>query len=159
LRSHGAWLAASWAENQRRVSKCAAATRLGLEATANASQFTSTGAFAMTQQKYMLIYRRGASSEPSFTPEQMQATLKQWTAWKEKFRDNVIDSGDALKPSGKVLKAGVLTDGPYVEAKEVLGGYSIIRAQSYEQAVEVASACPIAHRSDHQIEIRELAGF
>lgn len=115
----------------------------------------------MAQQKFMLIYRHNdnAATLITMTPEEMQTTMKKWDAWKQKFKDNVLDMGDGLKPSGRVLKAGVVTDGPYVEGKEVLGGYSIVGADSYERAVEVARECPILNVPSYSIEIRELAGY
>ena len=112
----------------------------------------------MTQQKYMLIYRRDESGSTTITPEQMQATIKLWDAWKQKFKE-VLDPGDGLKPGGRVLRAGLVTDGPYVEGKEVLGGYSIIGANSYEHALEVARACPITGMPAYCIEVREMAGY
>ena len=90
----------------------------------------------MSAQKYLLIYRNNAASaayQPS--PEEMQQMYAQWTAWKEKFKTEILDLGDALRPDGKVLKDGVVTDGPFIEAKEIMGGYSIVTAASWERAL------------------------
>src|SRR6266850_2086342 len=61
-----------------------------------------------------------------------------------------------LKPGGKVLATGSVTDGPFAEAKEIVGGFSIISADSYERAVAVAKECPIVHMPGSKIEIREM---
>ncbi|MDA7950171.1 MAG: YciI family protein [Pirellulaceae bacterium] len=112
-------------------------------------------------QKYMLIYRgpaEAANQMPS--PEEMEAIFKQWNAWKEEFKASILDMGDGLKPEGRVLQSdGSVTDGPYIEAKEVLGGFSIVQAESYEGALEIARACPIRHEPGSTVEIRELFGF
>ncbi len=114
----------------------------------------------MTTQKYLFIYRgpsRQNSSPPS--PEAMQQMFAAWNGWKEKFKANVLEVGDGLKPSGKILSKGSVTDGPFIESKELVGGFSIISASSYEQALEVAKACPVTHDGETKIEIREMMGF
>lgn len=83
----------------------------------------------------------------------------QWRAWKEKFKNQVVDVGDGLKHTGRVLKAGQVTDGPFPEAKEIVGGYSIVAAESYDHALEVAKECPITLMPGGSIEIREMMGF
>ncbi len=111
--------------------------------------------------KYLLLYRSpeaNAKHQPS--PEEMQGMFKAWDAWKEKFKDNIVDQGDGLKPDGRVLgPKNEIIDGPFVEAKEVMGGFSIISAADFEQALTVARECPVRQIPGNSIEIRELAGF
>lgn len=110
--------------------------------------------------KYLFLYRTPANQpERQPSPEEMQAMFAQWDVWKSKFKTNVVDVGDGLKPGGRVWKAGATTDGPFVEAKEVMGGYSIIQAADYAEAARVAAECPITYIPGASIEIRELAGF
>jgi hypothetical protein len=114
----------------------------------------------MSQQKYLFIYRNSASTpqdQPS--PQDMQAMMDAWNGWKNRFKANIVDVGDGLKATGKVLRDGVLSDGPFVESKEILGGFSIVQADSYEQAIEVARACPFTRRPSYNIEIREMKGY
>lgn len=115
----------------------------------------------MANRKFMFIYpdslNEQRTHEPS--PAELQEMFARWQAWKTKFKENIVDMGDALKPGGKVLAAGVVTDGPYPESKEVVGGYSIVSASSYEHAVEIARECPITRMPNARIEIRELAGY
>lgn len=113
-----------------------------------------------TTPKFLYLYRTPADApkEPP-SPEQMQEMFRQWNAWKEKFSKEIMDVGDGLKPGGAVYKAGSVTDGPFVEAKEVMGGYSIVQAQSLSRAVEIAKECPINAIPGASIEVRELAGF
>lgn len=111
----------------------------------------------MTQ--YLFIYHNPPGPDRQPSPEEMQQMFAQWKAWKEKWKANVVSVGDGLKRGGRILKDGKVTDGPAVEAKEIVGGFSLIQAESYEQAVEVARECPIVHMPNSVIEIREMMGF
>lgn len=109
--------------------------------------------------KFLFIYRDSAEAQPRPSPEEMQEFLALWGKWFEQFPLAIVDGGDALLPTGKVLRAGgVVTDGPYVEAKEMIGGYSVIEAADYDQALAVARGCPIAMVGG-AIEIRQFAGL
>jgi hypothetical protein len=109
--------------------------------------------------KFMFVYRDSATPKAPPSPEEMQGFLAMWGDWFKKFGAAILDGGDGLKPTGKVLKAGgVVSDGPYVESKEVIGGYSVVQADTYEGAVAIAKECPIA-KVGGTIEIREFAGY
>ncbi|MBS2017724.1 MAG: hypothetical protein JST00_32905 [Deltaproteobacteria bacterium] len=109
--------------------------------------------------KYLFLYRNPPGPERQPSPAEMQEMLKQWGAWKEKFKAHVLDMGDGLKPGGKLLADGKVTDGPFTEGKEIIGGFSIVQAESYEKALEVARQCPIVFMPNAVIEIREMMGF
>jgi hypothetical protein len=112
-----------------------------------------------TMAKFMLIYRDPAQPAAPPSPEEMQAFLGLWGEWFQKFDGKIVDGGDALKPGGRVLKAGgIVTDGAFVEVKEVIGGYSVVQADDYDGAVAIAKECPIA-KFGGAIEIREFAGY
>jgi hypothetical protein len=60
---------------------------------------------AMSQQKYLFIYRNSASaSQEQPSPQQMQAMMDAWNGWKNQFKANIVDVGDGLKTTGKVLR-------------------------------------------------------
>jgi hypothetical protein len=88
----------------------------------------------------------------------MQEMFAVWKAWMEKFKSQVVDMGAKLKPSGKVLSDSKVMDGPLIEAKEVVGGYMIVTADSYEAALEMAREMFDMMGPGTRIEIRELAG-
>jgi hypothetical protein len=88
----------------------------------------------------------------------MQEMYAAWNAWKEKFKDRILDMGAKLKPTGRVVGASGVTDGPYVEGKEVVGGFMIVAAETYEHALELAKEMP-GMKSGAQIEIREMEVF
>ena len=104
--------------------------------------------------KYLLIFRESADSSAKPSPEEMQALGAAWGAWMQKFNSAIV-TGDGLKRSGRVLKAGIVTDGPYVETKEIIASFTIIQADNYDAALAIVRECP----PGHVIEIREMMGF
>jgi hypothetical protein len=88
----------------------------------------------------------------------MQQMFAAYNAWKEKFKDAIFDMGDKLKSEGRVVTASSVADGPFVEVKEVVGGYMIVSAETYDGAVEVVRACPAVHAPGASLEIREMTG-
>jgi hypothetical protein len=109
--------------------------------------------------KYLLLYRNPPGPDRQPSPEEMQQMFAQWNAWKATWKANVVDVGDGLKHGGKLLKEGKVTDGPLTEAKEIIGGFSIVQAETIQQALDVARECPIVFMPGATIEIREMMGF
>jgi hypothetical protein len=105
--------------------------------------------------KFLVIYREPTEKRAKPSPEEMQALGAAWGNWMQKFSSAIVPGGDGLKHTGRVLKAGLVTDGPYVEAKEIIVSFTIIQADDYDAAVAIARACP----PGHTIEIREFAGY
>ena len=96
-------------------------------------------------KEYMMIFRnekKEGGEKPS--AEQMQAVMKQWQNWiggiaakgNYSSTNRLISEGKTIKPNK------VVTDGPYVEAKEMIGGYLVVKANSLDEAVEMAKSCP-----------------
>ena len=105
--------------------------------------------------KFLFVYRESTEKRAKPSPEEMQTLGGQWYAWMQKFSASILPGGDGLKPSGRLVKAGIVTDGPYVEAKEVIVSFALIQADNYDAAVAIARECP----PGHTIEIRALAGY
>ena len=106
--------------------------------------------------KYLCIQRSqpgGKREKPS--PAQMQEMYAVFNAWKDKFRQNIVDMGGRLG-GGKVVTSEGATDGPFVEAKEVVGGFMIISAASLEEAMQVARECPGVVMPGSSVEVREI---
>jgi hypothetical protein len=109
--------------------------------------------------EFLLIFRRDyktADTQPS--PEQLQKMMKEWQNWMGNIaaQNKLSNSGNRLSDEGKVVKPGSLvTDGPYVEIKEAIGGYIIIRAESLEEAAEISKGCPIL-KVGGNVEIRTI---
>ena len=112
----------------------------------------------MPNRKYLCLHRRVPGERQQPSPAQMQEMQTVFNAWKEKYKANILDMGGGLKPGGKVLTASGVTDGPFTEAKEIVGGYMLVSAESYDRALEVARESPGLMMPGSSIEIRELAG-
>jgi hypothetical protein len=95
-------------------------------------------------EKFMLIFHGVEPANQS--PEQMQAHMGRWMAWIDKLaKTEQYVSGEPLLPGGKLVsgKAGkTVTDGPYTEGKEVVGGFFIIKAKDLDEAVAISKECP-----------------
>ena len=109
--------------------------------------------------KYLLLLR-DTGTYPDLSPEAMQAVLQRYIDWTRGLatRGVLVDASKLHDSSGRIVRRGgsqpVVTDGPYVEGKEIIGGYYVVQAGSYEDTVTLASDCP--HLDFGSIEIREL---
>lgn len=110
----------------------------------------------MPMQRYLFIRRSSAAAQERPARAQQQEMHAAFSAWQEKFKANIVDMGGRLKPGGKVVRASGVTDGPFTEAKELVGGFMIVSADSYERALEVAREMP-GWMPSASIEIREIA--
>ncbi len=109
--------------------------------------------------KFLFVYRNNTEDMCQPSPEEMQEVMAQWGGWFEKLGAAIVDGGDGLLPDGKTLASdGTVTDGPFMEAKELVGGYSILQADSIEEAAEHAKGCPVLANGG-SVEIRQLAGY
>ena len=99
--------------------------------------------------------KEGSSSKPS--PAEMQAMYGKFNDWREKFRDNLSDLGGRLG-KGKMALSDPPPDGPFIEVKELVGGYMIVSAASLDEAVQVARECPGVVRPGSGIEVIEILG-
>ena len=98
-------------------------------------------------KEFVLVFR-ASSAQPANqpSPEQLQAILTSWQNWMGGLaaQKKLASSGNRLGSEGKVVKPNnVITNGPYVELKEAIGGYIMVNATSIDEAVELAKGCPI----------------
>jgi hypothetical protein len=116
--------------------------------------------FAMSKKKFLCVHRAppdAARKQPS--PEEMQGQMAKWQAWKAEFDAELLDIGARLTPGGAIVKAGAVTDGPFIEGKEVLGGFMILETTSLQRAVEIVQAMPAPMQPGASIEIREMTSY
>ena len=109
-------------------------------------------------KEFLLIFRNDLKVRSSFSPEEMQATTKKWMDWMGGIavQNKLLNRGNRLASTGKIVKPNnVITDGPYSEIKESVGGYTIIKTDSYNEAVEIAKGCPVLALGGN-VEIREI---
>ncbi len=106
---------------------------------------------------FMLLFRGGGTRDDS--PEQMQQAMKKWLDWFEGLTRSGAYKGQGapLERGGRVVRGTrrTVTDGPYAEAKDLVGGYALVDARDIEAAVEIARGCPIYER-DGAVEVRPV---
>lgn len=109
--------------------------------------------------EYLILMRLDIlTKEAQPSPEQMQVYMKQYQDWVSGIiaRDKFV-GGKGLSTEGKVIKYDhVVTDGPYVEIKESLAGFIIIRAEHFDDALEIARLCPILNGEGNSVEVRKV---
>jgi hypothetical protein len=113
--------------------------------------------------KFLLLYREPTESRAQPSAEEMQALGAAWQEWMQTFRSAIV-TGDGLKRTGRLLKGGLVTDGPYVETKEIIASFTVIQADNYDAALAIARACPgddprWPNCPPRAIEIREMYGY
>lgn len=116
----------------------------------------------MKDQEFILLFRRDIKTkQPQPSPEQMQESMKHWQDWMGGIaaQNKMVSTGNRLNSEGKVvLPNNIVTDGPYAEIKEALGGYIIIKAKDFEEAAEMAKGCPIIQLGGN-VEIRKTVAM
>jgi hypothetical protein len=93
---------------------------------------------------FVFLYRGGKRPE---SPTQGQQVMQKWMDWLKDLgaKGHIKDPGHPLEQTGKVVRSrtGAITDGPYAESKDLVGGYSLILAADLAEAVELSKGCPI----------------
>ena len=113
-------------------------------------------------EKFMLIFRN-EESQTGFrpSPEEIQAEMEKWNNWLGGLAaQGKMAGAEALLPFGTVVTGAknVVTDGPFVEGKEIVGGYTIVLADSLDEAVELSKGCPI-YDVEGSVEVRQVMKF
>ncbi|MFB9844387.1 YciI family protein [Mucilaginibacter ginsenosidivorans] len=108
--------------------------------------------------EFVLIFRNDFRPELKFSPDEMQAIMQKWQAWMGGIaaQGKMASTGNRLGGEGKTLKPGnVITNGPYAEIKEMVGGYIIIKSDTIDEATEIAKGCPILTVGGN-VEVRDI---
>jgi hypothetical protein len=86
--------------------------------------------------------------------------MQKWMGWVDDLKKKGIYlAGEALLPTGKTLRKGnVVTDGPFAESKEIIGGFFIIKASDMDEALSIAGDCPDLPL-DGRVEVRDVMVF
>jgi hypothetical protein len=109
---------------------------------------------------FVLLFRQPSFDYSKVSKEEMQAIQKRWHDWAGGIAalGKLASNGPRLALEGKVLKAGgVVTDGPFVEIREILGSFIIVKADSLEEATTLAHGCPVLDVNG-SVEIRPVYG-
>lgn len=92
---------------------------------------------------FVYLFRGGMSQGSA---EEMQKNMQRWSIWMKELADKGhFKNGEPLESSGRVLKGNnkVVTDGPYAESKDLVGGFMLVTAGNLDQATDIAKGCPI----------------
>lgn len=112
----------------------------------------------------MLLFRNSQVSETTYqemSPEDMQADLDKWNNWIGGLAaQGKFVGAEALQQEGKVVSGTkhVVTDGPFVESKELVSGYLVLQAASIDEAIELSKGCPI-YEIEGRVEVRPIQVF
>lgn len=108
--------------------------------------------------KYLCLQRGVPGGEPGAakpSPAEMQAMYAKFNEWREKFQAGIVDLGGRLGESRVALHAAA-SDGPFVEVKELVGGYMIVSASSLDEALAIARQCPGLVSPGSGVEVIEI---
>ncbi len=111
--------------------------------------------------KFMLLLHEPPGGMDGLSPEEIQSVIQEYSAWAARLAEHDQHAGGAklTDDGGRLLSTdeqGALrvVDGPYAEAKEVMGGFFMILADDYDEAVSIAQSCP--HLRQGRIELRQV---
>ncbi|WP_018616766.1 YciI family protein [Segetibacter koreensis] len=110
-------------------------------------------------EEFVLIMRHEDGKKIA-SPEQMQIWMKQTMDWIGGIAaQNKFSSGTGLlfEDARVVRPNNVVTNGPFGEIKETIGGYIIVKADSIDEAVEFAKGCPVLQGEGNSMEVRRIA--
>lgn len=111
--------------------------------------------------QFMLLLHESPNDFAGLSPEEIQRVIGEYTAWRVKLQEEGRLAGNLkLKDEGGRLLSRKgdrveVVDGPYAEAKEIVGGYFLIHAADYDEAVEISRGCPHLVYSQ-MVELREV---
>ncbi|MCA9630683.1 MAG: hypothetical protein KC766_23590 [Myxococcales bacterium] len=110
---------------------------------------------------FMFLYRASAEANQRAmgTPEAARASMQAFMTWIQELerKGHVKDYGQPLDRAGKVVRGpGVATDGPFTELKDLVLGFTLIQAESLEEAARLAEGCPML-QGEASVEVRPIA--
>ena len=108
---------------------------------------------------YFLFLYDDPTGWTKLSPEEMQKALEKYIAWSQKATNKGFLRGShrLAEDAGKVIRGAKVTDGPYSETKEILGGYYTIEAASYDEAVNLTLGHPHLEYGG-TVEVRQVYG-
>lgn len=107
----------------------------------------------------MFLFRGGENHAENATETKEAAeNMQLWIKWMEDLgKKGILVGGEPLKRTGKQVNGRnkIVTDGPFIEGKETVGGYLIVNANDINEAVEISKGCPIFNE-DGKLEVRQV---
>ncbi|HHI94322.1 MAG TPA: hypothetical protein ENK04_12535 [Gammaproteobacteria bacterium] len=110
----------------------------------------------MSNKTYMCILRSESGDCEKPSPSEMELMYAKYQKWQEEFSGNIVDIGNKLGGSGRVVRRDGVQDGPFIELKEIIGGYMTLSAATLDDATVVIQASPMIASPGVSVEIREI---
>jgi len=111
-------------------------------------------------KQYLFLFRGGGEAHhANQSPEEYQAHMQKWVNWMGALaQEGKMLGAQPLDRVGKQIAGTkkIITDGPFMEGKEMVGGYLMCKANTYDEAVNIAKGCPILEFEDGNVEVREI---
>jgi hypothetical protein len=110
-------------------------------------------------KEYLFLFRGGNHESLQASPEAWQAHMQKWMLWMGGLKEQgKLIGAQPLTPEGKVVTGSskLVSDGPFMEGKEMVGGYLACKAGSFDEAVEISKGCPILEFDNGMVEVREI---
>lgn len=112
-------------------------------------------------KKFILLIREDLRLLENMSKEQQDADIQTMVKWVEEItQSGNFVQGDPLENGiALAVKDKIITDGPFIEVKEAISGYTIIKAESLQQAAEIAATCPLVQTGLVKIEVRPILQY
>jgi hypothetical protein len=110
-------------------------------------------------KEFVMIFRMDTLLKREISPDEMQDMMKAWQNWMGVMatRNKLVSSSNLLGNDGRAVKsAKMITNGPYAEVMEIIGGYVVVRANSIDDAAEMAKGCPMVIGGGGMVEVRNV---
>ena len=110
-------------------------------------------------KEYLLLFRGANAEMAAQSAEESQAHMQRWMQWMSDLgKQGKFGGAQPLAKTGKTITGNkkVVSDGPFMEGKEIVGGYLICKADTYDEAVDIANGCPILEFKEGIVEVREI---
>ena len=107
---------------------------------------------------FMFVFRNDPAVMADMSPEVLQTSMQKWMDWIGGIaaEGKLLDRGSRLSDEGNVVRpAKLVTDGPYIETKETIGGFIMVQTESLDEATEIAKGCPILAAGGN-VEVRPI---
>jgi hypothetical protein len=105
--------------------------------------------------EFLLILR--GNGMDNMSPDELQKLMAGYKAWAAEAGERYI-TGQRLEKTGALLTGvsePIMTDGPFLESKEIIAGYMLVQAENQDDAIALAKKLP--HLGSYHIEVRPLA--
>jgi hypothetical protein len=109
--------------------------------------------------EFLFLFRGGDATALQQSPEEMQAQMKKWMDWMgDLSKKGIMLGAQPLERGGKLVKGTrkIVSDGPFAEGKEMVGGYLLCKADSLDEAVEISKGCPVLSFDGGIVEVRPI---